>query len=101
MIQGYMYILKCSDGSFYTGSTKDLQKRIEEHNAGIGSIHTSKRRPLVLVYFEEFSQINLAFKREKQIQGWSRRKKLALIKSQEHLLPDLAKYPGTSTGSVT
>ena len=96
-----MYILKCSDDSFYTGSTNDLQRRIEEHQAGIGAIHTAKRLPVVLVYFEEFSQIDLAFHREKQIQGWSRRKKLALIKSQQHLLPELAKNSDTSTGSVT
>ena len=91
MIQGYMYILECSDGSLYTGSAKNLQKRLEEHQAGAGSIHTSKRLPIKLVYYEEFARIDWAFAREKQIQGWSRKKKLALINNQKELLPFLSK----------
>ena len=86
-----MYILECSDSSLYTGSAKNLQKRLEEHQAGLGSIHTSKRLPIKLVYYEEFSRIDWAFAREKQIQGWSRKKKLALINNQKELLPFLSK----------
>jgi len=78
---GYMYILECCDGSFYTGSTKNLEKRLWEHQNMMGANHTKKRQPVELVYFEEFDRIDDAFYREKQVQGWRRKKKLALIQS--------------------
>ena len=157
---GFMYILECSDGSFYTGSTKDIERRLAEHQ-GIsqdnghrvltessehqpghrvttepsehqpghrvttessehqsghrvttessehqsghrvttessyrddrGANYTKKRRPVKLVYYEEYSRIDEAFYREKQVQGWSRKKKLALIEGKPELLPQLAK----------
>lgn len=90
-MKGYMYILKCSDGSYYTGSTINLDKRLEEHSAGLGSNHTKNRLPVKLVYFEEFQRIDSAFQREKQIQGWSRVKKEALINRNPDLLPELSK----------
>lgn len=71
----YMYILLCSNGSYYTGSTKDLTKRLEDHQSGMGANHTRKFGPVELIYYEEFDRIDFAFNREKQIQGWSRRKK--------------------------
>ena len=74
-----MYILECADGSYYTGSTKDLELRLMEHQAGEGANHTRKRLPVRLVFFEEYSRIDDAFYREKQVQGWSRKKKEALI----------------------
>ncbi|MDA3912081.1 MAG: GIY-YIG nuclease family protein [Bacteroidales bacterium] len=86
-----MYILECSDGSFYTGSTKDLDRRIAQHSAGEGANHTSKYLPVKLVYYEEYSRIDWAFNREKQVQGWSRKKKLALIEGQLDDLPNFAK----------
>ena len=91
MAKGYMYILECSDGSFYTGSTKYLERRIEEHNSGAGANHTRKYGPVKLVYYEEFSRIDWAFNREKQVQGWSRKKKLALIEGRLEDLPNFAK----------
>jgi putative endonuclease len=75
----YMYILECSDGTFYTGSTWHLSQRLDEHNAGMGANYTSKRLPVKMIYFEEFSRIDDAFKREKQVQNWSHIKKKALI----------------------
>jgi putative endonuclease len=75
----YMYILKCAKGKYYTGSTKFLDRRIEEHQVGLGARFTKKHRPVQLVYFEEFDRIEDAFKREKQIQGWTHSKKKALI----------------------
>ncbi len=75
-MSSYMYILKCSDGSFYTGSTRELDKRVQEHNMGMGANYTKKRRPVELVYFEEFQRVDDAFAREKQIRGWSRSKKM-------------------------
>ena len=86
----YMYILECVDGSFYTGSTWNLQRRLAQHRAGLGARHTAKRLPVKLVYFEEFARVDAAFKREKQIQGWSRNKKQALISEAWERLPKLA-----------
>jgi len=74
-----MYILKCSDNSYYTGSTKDLEKRLWQHQNGEGANHTKKRLPVELVYAEAYDRIDEAFAREKQIQGWGRKKKEALI----------------------
>lgn len=91
MIKGYMYILECDNGSYYTGSTKDLEKRIQQHQKGEGANHTKKHLPVKLVYFEEFTRIDKAFYREKQIQGWSRKKKEALINNMPEKLHELAK----------
>jgi putative endonuclease len=90
-MKGFIYILLCSDGSYYTGSTIDLERRLEEHKNGEGANHTKKRLPVELVYFEEFERIDVAFNREKQIQKWSRIKKEALIENNKNLLPDLSK----------
>jgi len=91
MSSGYTYLLECADGTYYTGSTKDLDRRIWEHQNLLGANYTKKRQPVKLVYYEEYSRIDEAFYREKQIQGWSRKKKLALISSENNLLPVLAK----------
>ncbi len=80
MAIGFMYILLCADGSYYCGSTKDLDRRMVEHSIGSGANHTAKRLPVELIYYEEFDRIDHAFYREKQIQGWSRKKKEALIR---------------------
>ena len=90
--QGYMYILQCADGSFYTGSTINLQRRIEEHKSGEGAKFTKEHLPINLVYYESFDRIDLAFNREKQVQGWSRAKKIALIKGEKERLKKLSKY---------
>ena len=79
MPRGFTYILKCADDSYYTGSTIHLLKRFIEHQSGHGANHTKKRLPVCLIYFEEYAWIDVAFKREKQIQGWGRAKKEALI----------------------
>ena len=89
-MKGFMYILLCSDGSYYTGSTIDLEKRIDEHQNGNGANHTKKRLPIELVYFEEFERIDLAFNREKQVQKWIRIKKEALIENNKNMLPELS-----------
>ena len=91
MAKGYMYILECSDGTYYTGSTKYLDLRIEQHQSGEGAIYTAKRLPIKLIYYEEYDRIDDAFYREKQMQGWSRKKKDALIKGEPYLLHKLAK----------
>ncbi|MHA7842265.1 MAG: GYDIA family GHMP kinase [Winogradskyella sp.] len=96
MPKGYIYILECADGSYHTGSTIDIEKRIAEHNDGKGANHTKKRLPVVLKYIEEFQRIDDAFYREKQIQGWSRAKKEALINKQLRELKNLAEYKNDS-----
>ena len=68
-MKGYVYILKCSDGKFYTGSTVNLEKRLWEHQNGFGANFTKKNLPVELMYVEEFSEIEKAYMREKQIQG--------------------------------
>ena len=90
MKKGYLYILECSDGSYYTGSTINIELRLQQHQNGQGANHTKKRLPVKLVYLEEFTRIDLAFDREKQIQGWSRRKKEALINGEHNQLPHLS-----------
>jgi len=87
----WVYILECADGSFYTGSTIDLEKRIAEHNQGLGANFTRKRLPARLVFAEDSDSIETAFLREKQIQGWSRAKKLALIEGRIGDLPGLSR----------
>lgn len=90
-MKGYMYILLCANGSYYTGSTIDLERRLAQHQNGEGANHTKKYLPVTLVYYEEYPRIETAFYREKQVQGWSRKKKEALIKGNSELLPALAK----------
>ncbi len=86
-----MYILECADGSYYTGSTNNLELRLVQHHSGEGANHTKKRLPVRLVYFEEFDRIDEAFYREKQVQGWTRAKKEALINIMPEQLHELAK----------
>jgi len=78
----YTYILKCKDDSLYTGWTNDLKKRITSHNAGKGAKYTKARRPVELVYYEEFQTREEAMKREYAIKQLSRKEKEALIKTR-------------------
>jgi putative endonuclease len=89
-MKGYTYILQCCDGKFYTGYTRDLERRLLQHQNGEGANFTKKRLPVRLVYFEEYPRSSLAFYREKQIQGWSHSKKRALVNKQNGRLPLLA-----------
>ena len=86
----YMYILECSDKSFYTGSTINLEKRLAQHQMGEGANYTKTRRPVRLVYFEECKNIADAFAIEQQIKGWGRKKKIALIHENYEELPSLS-----------
>ena len=105
-MKGFMYILECSNGQFYTGSTKNLNRRLAQHQAGEGAANfTKKHLPVKLVYYEEYDRIDVAFYREKQIQGWSRKKKLALIRGEFDKLPELSRnytqQPLTSPSSAS
>lgn len=87
----WMYILECSDGSYYVGSTKNLDQRFMQHQSGKGSRYTSGRLPVKLVYGEEYDRVADAYFREKQVQNWSRAKREALINGNNEMLPALAK----------
>jgi predicted GIY-YIG superfamily endonuclease len=100
----HVYILKCKDGSYYTGHTSDLERRFSEHQQGIDKCYTSTRRPVELVYHEPCNTKNLAFHWERKIKGWTRKKKEALINQDWKLLSQLSKcknnteYPSTGSG---
>ena len=87
----YVYIVKCSDGSYYTGVTSNLERRLNEHNSGSIKGYTSERLPVKLVYSNRFTDINDAIRAEKRIKGWSRAKKEALIKGDFEELQRLSK----------
>lgn len=76
----YVYMIKCSDGSLYTGVTTDINRRIGEHNAGIGANYTRTRVPVGLVHNEIYHDRSGALKREAEIKRWPRNRKLSLIK---------------------
>lgn len=93
----YMYMLRCSDDSYYVGSTWDVERRLAQHNNGEGAAYTRRRRPVVLVYVEEYSRIEDAFARETQVQNWSRAKREALIAQDDARLSQLSR--GTDRGA--
>ena len=85
-----VYILKCSDGKYYTGCTSDLETRLKEHQEGMSDF-TSRRLPVELVYSQSFQYVNEAISAERRLKGWSKKKKEALIKNDFDLLHQLAK----------
>ncbi|MGK4568497.1 GIY-YIG nuclease family protein [Flavobacterium sp. 3HN19-14] len=88
----YVYILKCNDDSYYTGITSNLEKRLCQHQtAYFPECYTAKRRPVLLVFYAEFTDINFAIDKEKQIKKWSRAKKEALINGDYNSLSGLSK----------
>ncbi len=78
----YVYILKCGDGTLYTGWTNNLEKRVQAHNTGKGAKYTKARLPVELVYFEEFEEKVDAQRREYRIKKLSRKEKLKLIEGK-------------------
>lgn len=79
----YTYILECKDGSLYTGWTNDIEKRLKAHNAGLGAKYTKPRRPVKLVYKEEFETKEEAMSREYAIKRLTRAEKLLLIAKKD------------------
>src|SRR4030042_6461417 len=98
----WVCILQCSDGSYYTGHTDDLEIRFAAHQQGTFDGYTSKRLPVKLEFCDDFPTRDDAFAKERQIKGWSRRKKQALIKGDWNKLILLSKgkrpHPSTSSG---
>ncbi len=87
----FVYMLRCSDGSYYVGSTRaTLEERVAQHDAGTFAGYTARRRPVTLVFAQEFDQITDAIAAERQLKGWSRAKKEALIRGDYKALPALA-----------
>jgi putative endonuclease len=87
-----VYMLRCSDGSYYVGSTKQqIEARVWEHNNLPIEAYTSRRRPVTLVFTETYERITDAIARERQLKGWSRRKKEALIHLNYEALPALSR----------
>ena len=104
----YVYVVECSDRSYYTGVTNNVDRRVKEHNEGLDeSCYTYSRRPVVLKYYEHFFHIEKAIAWEKQVKGWSRKKKEALFKGDYATISEFAKSktakdngsgPSTSSG---
>ncbi len=90
MKTGYVYILQCADGSFYTGMTNDIERRLYEHNTGIQRSYILNRKPIKLVWVSDELDIQDAILLEKQIKGWRRDKKIALINEWYDKLPQLS-----------
>jgi putative endonuclease len=94
-MSAFLYILRCADDSYYVGSTRGtLENRVAEHNAGHFGGFTASRRPVTLAFQQEFAQITDAIAAERQIKGWRRAKKEALIRGEFDLLRQLAKRGG-------
>jgi predicted GIY-YIG superfamily endonuclease len=91
-MSAYLYILRCADGPYYVGTTRDsLDARIAEHNARTFDGYTASRSPVTLVFHQDFEHIEDAVAAERQVKGWRREKKEALIRGDFAALPSLAK----------
>ena len=90
-IFAFTYILECANGQYYVGSTNVLERRLQEHQEGLGGRFTKAHLPIKLVYTEQFQTVEQAFYRERQLHGWSRAKKEALIKGDIDKLKELSK----------
>ena len=87
----YVYILKCADNSYYTGHTDNMENRLDKHHQGETKSYTQTRRPIKLVYMQDFTTRSEALQAERKIKGWSRAKKEALIKNDWQKVSQLSK----------
>lgn len=98
MREYFVYMLKCADDSYYIGVTNDYSKRFEQHQLGFSNkSYTYSRRPVELVYLESFNDIKQAIAWEKQIKGWTRAKKKALIEQNYSKIKELAECKNSSS----
>jgi predicted GIY-YIG superfamily endonuclease len=95
----WVYMLRCNDGSFYIGHTDDLEPRLARHHSGVGSRYTARRLPLELVWCECFAARAEAIATERQIKGWCRRKKLALIAGDWQRVRELSRSRSRRPGA--
>jgi putative endonuclease len=99
-VSAYLYILRCADGSYYVGTTRDsVEKRVGEHDAGVFDGYTARQRPVTLVFCERFEQTEDGVSAEWQVKGWRREKKEALIRDDFAVLSSLARR-GSNSGSA-
>ena len=96
----YTYMLRCADDSLYVGSTVDLETRLAQHSVGTASAYTRRRLPVVLIWSEEHQRVDDAFRREKQIQNWSRAKRLALARGDTAALRAAARSSRDSASAA-
>ena len=89
----YVYMLECADGSVYTGHTDNLEARLAAHHQGAFRSYTSSRRPVKLIFAEGLPTRDDAFRREREIKGWTRAKKMALARSDWRRLVQLSQRP--------
>ena len=95
-MNAYVYILRCADGSYYTGSTRaSMEERVAQHNAGTLGGYTAARRPVMLVFHQDFDRITDAIAAERRLKGWNRAKKEALIRGDYELLHLLSQQYAT------
>ena len=87
----WTYMLRCADGSYYVGCTTNLDQRLGQHQAGVNCAYTSMRRPVEIVWAEEFQSLADAIGAERRIKGWSRLKKEALVRRDYEALPMLSR----------
>ncbi len=87
----YLYVLECADGSFYIGHTDDLDRRMEQHDLGLGCAYTARRRPVKLLHVERFETRYEALTMERKLKGWSRAKKKAYMAGDWNTVGRLAK----------
>lgn len=87
----WVYILECRDGTYYVGSTRDIDARLDEHQRGLGSSYTRRRLPVRLAWAEEFSNVGDAFAMEKRLQRWSHAKRQAVVEDRWDDLPALSR----------
>jgi predicted GIY-YIG superfamily endonuclease len=97
----YAYLLRCSDGSYYAGHTEDLEHRISQHDCGELGGYTATRRPVQLVWSQDYPTREDAFGVERQIKGWSRAKKEALVAHDWALICELARGRSNSVTDST
>ena len=97
-MSAFVYILRCADGSYYVGTTRtDLERRVAEHNAGTYGGYTKRRRPVELVFQQHFERVTDAIAAERQLKGWSRTKKEALMRGDFAALKALSKRRTSGT----
>ena len=98
----FVYVVECADTSYYTGITNDLERRLFEHNNGTNvRCYTYQRRPIVLKYYNQFTDVYRAIAFEKQLKGWGRKKKEALFKEDWDELKLLSKSTSSNSSPST
>ena len=100
-VRCYVYILECSDGTYYVGSTTNIEARVHQRQTGIGGDYTRRRRPVRLAFYQEMESIEAAYAMERRIHAWSHQKRQALIDGDFERLKALARRRGRQEGTAS